>query len=242
MAFLTFFTRHTATTAPVAVATKENAPDTTGESLSGIATPSIEPAVDGVIDEKSSIALNDDDDVSRDSTPDPALPQSTDPSSTTPTPLDALTSFNIPSLSQVAAAMLDRKDQRAYEVARQRTKKPADREKAREQKVKHRYAAAMGMGNPKARNERPAKAPLDAGNGRRGSVTMGAGAGDDGDDATAMTASPRKVREAGAVTGHGARRVHEIRFEDLLRTAKVRKQKGVCEMFGSAPCVVLPLM
>lgn len=235
MPFLTFFTRHTATTA--AVPERQNGPDmnATGESTVAASAPVV---VDAVINEKTSVELEDDS--ASDSSPTDPPMQSESPASDLDSqplpPLGVLTSLStIPSLSQVAAAMLDRKDQRAYEFSRQRAKKPADREKAREQKIKQRHAAVMGMGDPRARG-RPAKMPLDAegkpvGNGRREKV-----AGDDakaGVDATttaAMTPSARKDRELGT----GARRVHEVRLEDLLRTAKIRKQKGTCT-HGGAP-------
>jgi hypothetical protein len=263
MAFFTFFTRHTDASAAAPV--KERlASDMTGDSerkgVVVVAAPLSNKSA--VVDEKVSSASSDDSDTDSDSAletppgvPIASLPQSSLPS-TVPSeqqdPLEPTSPSSIPSLSQLAATMLDapleRKDQRAYEVARQSKLKPADREKAREQKAKLKQAAALGRAaKAQSQSQAAATMPLSAsldgaasngnavksGNRRRGNVR---GTGEDGEDATnvnvkAMTTSPRKDAQSGT----GARKAHEVKLEDLLRTAKIRKpRKG-------EPCDSMPM-
>ena len=218
MPFFSIFSRHTQTSDNVAAAQKASNPNVTTADKS---TTTPEPSLNTIDaeNEKTILVLDNVEDGSVE--PVPVQSPITTTSTTSPSPLDELTSHNtVPSLSQVAASLFDRKDQRAYEVARQRLKKPADREKAREQKIKQRYAAAMGMGDAKSRGK-PAKTPVDtttdapkSGNGRR------AGVGHNGDNSVTAV-PPHKIRQASAT-----RKAHEVKLEDLLRTAKVRKQKG----------------
>lgn len=113
-----------------------------------------------------------------------------------------------PSLSQLAASgLLDVKDRRAYEVARQRRKKPADRRKARTQSSRH---SCLNCGvRPIAR---PAMVALRE---RVGGVVVV----DESDDEDIL-------REKAFVRKAGHTRNQEVLLEDLIQTAKVRKEKG----------------
>lgn len=117
-----------------------------------------------------------------------------------------------PSLSQVVAAgLLDVKAQRAYEVARQRTKRPGDRAKAREQK-----ATSCSCGYCERRNAKAHQRPLAV------SVRDLVHGREDADDASEAVAVP--AQPARSFAKDDGRR--EVQLEDLLRVAKVRKEKG----------------
>lgn len=125
---------------------------------------------------------------------------------------DAPAMVNTPSLSQLAASgLLDAKDRRAYEVARQRRKKPADRRKARGQDASGAQCCWRCAGRPRA----VARPNL---------VAMKEGGGDvvvvvDESESEAIEEKPcvTKVNQAGT---------REVLLEDLIQTAKVRREKG----------------
>ncbi|KAL5494808.1 hypothetical protein ACEPAI_270 [Sanghuangporus weigelae] len=112
-------------------------------------------------------------------------------------------------------SQLDAKDRRAYEVARQRAKRPVDRRKARNQKkAKHGWLAGV------------------TGRGARGAAQEG-----DVREATVVNAGDLKredtVRECQGkpdtvgVAGLDVREAQvTVRLEDLVRVAKVRKNKA----------------
>lgn len=113
-----------------------------------------------------------------------------------------------PSLSQLAASgLLDAKDRRAYEVARQRRKKPADRRKARTQSTGH--SCSNCHPRPVAR---PAMVALRE---RLGNVVIV----DESDDEDILREKPF-VRKASRT------RNQEVLLEDLIQTAKVHRDKG----------------
>ncbi|KAL5519401.1 hypothetical protein ACEPAH_1084 [Sanghuangporus vaninii] len=125
---------------------------------------------------------------------------------------DTCQSPTSPSLPQ--PSQLDAKDRRAYEVARQRAKRPEDRRKARNQKgAKHGWLAGVTGRGARASQEKDA---------REATVV-------NAQDLTKEVAVCESQSKPDAV-GVAGLDAHEaqitVRLEDLIRVAKVRKEKA----------------
>ncbi|KAL5535934.1 hypothetical protein ACEPAF_4028 [Sanghuangporus sanghuang] len=128
---------------------------------------------------------------------------------TNPDTCQSPTSPPLPQPSQ-----LDAKDRRAYEVARQRAKRPEDRRKARNQKeAKHGWLAGVTGRGARAAQEKDA---------REATVVN---ARDLKKEVTVLESQSKP--DAVGVTGLDAHEARiTVRLEDLIRVAKVRKEKA----------------
>ena len=147
----------------------------------------------------------------------------TRPTIPAPSSLEPTAMSDPPSLSCVTFAdtsvpgVVDAKEQRAFERDRQRTKRPQDRRKAREQKTQHKSQQQQQQQHVKHGVQ------VRVGDVRRGREE--ASMGDNVNVLEGLQIVGGKEGKSGAATSLGDRKI-EVQLEDLVRVARVRKEKG----------------